>query len=206
MLSLVSSSCSFAPAMHASAVVPRAAVSMAEKSAALPFADKPMYLDGSMPGDVGFDPLGFSNYELGPFDTPAEHMAWMREAEIKHGRVCMLGTVGWISVDLGFRAPGADKIGAVTSASAHDATVASGHLAALMLVVMVFEIAGAGAIADSLKGNRIPGDFALTGGMPEGKMAQLREQEIKHCRLGMMAFSGIATQAGLGFTEFPYLP
>ena len=81
MLALVSSSCAFAPV-----VTPRAsAPMMAEKSAAMPFMDKPAGLDGSMPGDIGFDPFGFSNHELGPFDTPAEHMAWMREAELKHG-------------------------------------------------------------------------------------------------------------------------
>merc|ERR1719183_673358 len=82
-------------------------------SEALPFAERPEGLD-VMPlaGDVGFDPLGFSDYKLGPFRSPQfadpakAHMGWMREAEIKHGRVCMLATVGWISADLGLRAPG----------------------------------------------------------------------------------------------------
>jgi len=206
-LSLLSSSCSFAPMLQPHTVAQRAGVAlMAEKSAALPFVDKPAGLDGSMAGDVGFDPLGFSNHELGPFDTPAEHMAWMREAELKHGRVCMLGVVGWILVDWGFRAPGAEKIGSVTSFAAHDATVASGHLAALMLAVLVFEIAGAGAIKASLEGTRTPGDFALTGGFgktPEA-LKKLQEQEIKHSRLAMMAFGGIATQTALGYTSFPY--
>lgn len=58
---------------------------MAEKSAAVPFLPKPAALTGTLPGDVGFDPLGLSNN----FD-----LKWMREAELKHGRLAMLATVG----------------------------------------------------------------------------------------------------------------
>lgn len=46
------------------------------KSAAIPYAEAPPKLDGSMPGDIGFDPLGFSN----KFD-----LNFMRESELKHG-------------------------------------------------------------------------------------------------------------------------
>jgi hypothetical protein len=55
-------------------------------SQSMPFLTKPKNLEGYV-GDVGFDPLGFSEY----FD-----MKWLREAEIKHGRVCMLATVGFV--------------------------------------------------------------------------------------------------------------
>merc|ERR1712032_936052 len=55
-------------------------------SKAMPFLESPKNLKGYV-GDVGFDPLGFSEY----FD-----MKWLREAEIKHGRVSMLATVGFI--------------------------------------------------------------------------------------------------------------
>eukprot|EP00967_Tisochrysis_lutea_P097795 scaffold143801_cov31-Tisochrysis_lutea.AAC.2 len=58
MLSLVSAS----PSLLAPVVTPRApAPAMAaERSASIPFLKKPPALDGSMIGDVGFDPLGFS--------------------------------------------------------------------------------------------------------------------------------------------------
>lgn len=47
----------------------------------------PAALDGSLAGDVGFDPLGFSKSKKTLF--------WMREAETKHGRLAMLAAVGW---------------------------------------------------------------------------------------------------------------
>ena len=216
-------------------------------SEALPFVECPQYLDGTMAGDVGFDPLGLSDYTKGPFDTPAEHLGWMREAEIKHGtpclreritttervadarrpthppcappppafvagRICMIGTVGWIAVDLGLRAPGVPaelRSAAVTSYAAHDIAVGDGRLLMLMILCGVFEIAGSAAIAATLAGKREPGDFALLGGFSkvDGKrMAALKQAEIKHCRLGMMAFGGIATQTAVqgGEIGFPY--
>ena len=55
------------------------ALSAASKS--MPFMEAPPALDGSMAGDVGFDPLSLSEV----FD-----LKWLREAEIKHGRVTMV--------------------------------------------------------------------------------------------------------------------
>lgn len=157
-------------------------------------------LGGVDAGDVGFDPLGFSNHELGPFDTPEEHMAWIREAEIKHGRICMLATVGWLGVDAGMTGFGVpSELKGLNSYLAHDVAVADGRLIVLLIACGVFEIAGAGGIKASLEGTRVPGDFQLTGGFgktPES-LAKLRENEILHCRLGMLAFAGVATQAGL---------
>ena len=44
-----------------------AAWAAAGPSTALPFATSPATLDGSMLGDVGFDPLGFSTTPVGPW-------------------------------------------------------------------------------------------------------------------------------------------
>ena len=57
----------------------------AGKSKAMPFLTQPKNLDGSMAGDVGFDPLGISS---------AIDVKWLREAELKHGRICMLAVAG----------------------------------------------------------------------------------------------------------------
>jgi len=58
-----------------------------QEDLAVPFLERPPKLDGTLAGDIGFDPVGFSNY----FD-----LRWLREAELKHGRVCMLGVVGFL--------------------------------------------------------------------------------------------------------------
>ena len=77
----------------------------------------------------------------------------------------------------------------------------------MLMGAMVLEIAGFAGIQETLKGDREPGDFALTGGFgktPE-QMARLKLAEIKHSRLAMMAFGGIATQqACFPGTPFPY--
>merc|ERR1719326_2758571 len=63
-----------------------------EYSEALPFLTRRASLGpkGALVGDVGFDPLGFA--EIFP-------LAWLREAELKHCRVCMLAFVGFIFTD-----------------------------------------------------------------------------------------------------------
>ena len=75
----------------------RSAVQMMAKSESLPFMEEPSHLSG-MIGNVGFDPMGLS--------TP-QNIKWMREAELKHGRMTMLAWSGWVSVDLGMTFPGA---------------------------------------------------------------------------------------------------
>jgi hypothetical protein len=47
------------------------------------------------------DPVGFSS-----IDGEYINLKWMREAELKHGRICMLATLGWVMVDIGFHLSG----------------------------------------------------------------------------------------------------
>lgn len=82
----------------------RSAAPLMVKSESLPFMEEPAHLSG-MVGNVGFDPMGLS--------TP-QNIKWMREAELKHGRICMLAWVGWVAVDLGVKFPGA-KYAALSS-------------------------------------------------------------------------------------------
>jgi hypothetical protein len=51
-------------------------------------------------GDVGFDPLGISELI---------DVKWLREAELKHGRVCMLAATGMIVQDV-FKFPGVTSV------------------------------------------------------------------------------------------------
>jgi len=63
----------------------------ASLSTALPWAPCPPTLSnnpfGEYVGDVGFDPLGLS--------TNKRLLPWYREAELAHGRCCMLATLGF---------------------------------------------------------------------------------------------------------------
>ncbi|VAI56524.1 unnamed protein product [Triticum turgidum subsp. durum] len=52
------------------------------------------YLDGTLPGDFGFDPLGLSDPEgTGGFIEPR----WLAYGEIFNGRTAMMGVVGMIA-------------------------------------------------------------------------------------------------------------
>jgi hypothetical protein len=53
-----------------------------QMSESLPFLVRPAALDGTMVGDVGFDPLGFAKSK--------RDLLYYREAEIKHARLAML--------------------------------------------------------------------------------------------------------------------
>merc|ERR1719454_1932175 len=166
------------------------------KGKAIPFLAVPAHLDGTMAGDNGFDPL-----ELGS----AYNIKWMREAELKHGRVCMLAFFGYVAVDLGNTWPGAPQ---VSSLVAHDACVKNGSMLFLLGVIGIFEALAYVAIAEMMSGesDRQPGDFGfdpLNFGKQDKDWATV---EITHCRAAMLAFGGVVTQSALFETGFPYYP
>ncbi|KAF8657815.1 hypothetical protein HU200_059977 [Digitaria exilis] len=57
-----------------------------------PGATPPPWLDGSLPGDFGFDPLGLG--------SEPEQLRWFAQAELIHGRWAMLAAVGILIPDL----------------------------------------------------------------------------------------------------------
>mmetsp|Transcript_20628 Transcript_20628/g.29414 ORF Transcript_20628/g.29414 Transcript_20628/m.29414 type:complete len:336 (-) Transcript_20628:182-1189(-) len=70
-------------------------------SVALPLFKAPITLDGSLVGDVGFDPFGFSTIktgtQIGAFgDAFADNIKWYREAELMHGRIAMMAALGFV--------------------------------------------------------------------------------------------------------------
>mmetsp|Transcript_53427 Transcript_53427/g.88710 ORF Transcript_53427/g.88710 Transcript_53427/m.88710 type:complete len:205 (+) Transcript_53427:34-648(+) len=192
----------FAPPLRVDrGAVPHAASpTMMAKSEALPFLEKPATLDGSMAGDVGFDPL---------FLSEAYSIKWMREAELKHGRICMLAFVGYVAVDCGIRAPGAPA--GISSLAAHDYTVKTGHMLALLFTVGIFEALAYNAISEMMSGetDRAPGDYGFdplgySAGKDEATKADYALKEITHCRAAMIGFAGIVTQSALKGIGFPY--
>lgn len=168
-----------------------------EYSEALPFLTRRASLGpkSALVGDVGFDPLGFT--EIFP-------LAWLREAELKHCRVCMLAFVGFIFTDF-YTLPGFEY----TTLEAHDACVASGAMSQLLLWIGLLEIVGFIAIDQTLRGSgREPGDFGFDpiGFSSDPKVkADLQMKELANGRLAMFGFGGIVTQSVLTGNTFPYL-
>jgi len=168
-----------------------------EYSDALPFLTRRASLGpkGALVGDVGFDPLGFT--EILP-------LAWLREAELKHCRVAMLAFTGFIFTDF-YTLPGFEY----TTLEAHDACVASGSMSQLLLWIGLLEVIGFIGIDQTLRGSgREAGDFGFD---PVGfasdpkKKADLQMKEIANGRLAMFAFGGVVTQSVLTGNTFPYL-
>jgi len=176
------------------AAAAEAAPPAVEYSESLPFLVKRPQLKGYV-GDVGFDPLGFS--EILPMD-------WLREAEIKHCRVAMLAFVGVLFTDF-YTLPGYE----FTTLEAHDACVANGAMSQLLLWFGLLEVFGAIAIDQTLRGSgREAGDFGFDPlGMisdPE-KKEMMQMKELANGRLAMFAFGGAITQAVLTGNSFPWL-
>eukprot|EP00339_Tiarina_fusa_P014739 CAMPEP_0117051456 /NCGR_PEP_ID=MMETSP0472-20121206/35549_1 /TAXON_ID=693140 ORGANISM="Tiarina fusus, Strain LIS" /NCGR_SAMPLE_ID=MMETSP0472 /ASSEMBLY_ACC=CAM_ASM_000603 /LENGTH=219 /DNA_ID=CAMNT_0004765669 /DNA_START=17 /DNA_END=676 /DNA_ORIENTATION=+ len=171
-------------------------------SESMPFLEKPANLAGYV-GDVGFDPFRFSDF------VPVD---FLREAELKHGRICQLAIVGFAAVDMGFRIyPLPEAYEGLTSVTAHDALVKYGAMGQLFLWFSLAEIISSVAVMQMLEGSgREPGDFGLDpvgflAGKSEEEVNDMKLKEITHCRLAMVAFSGMVTQAVLTQGPFPYV-
>lgn len=167
-------------------------------SQSLPFMARPAALDGSMAGDVGFDPLGFAK--------SSEDLMNYREAEVKHARLAMLAAAGWPLSELFDK-----KIAALTHLTPlvgdddRAPSVLNGGLGKVPAAYWVACILAAGAIdvygiAQSKKNDPdyFPGNFGFDplGLYPADKEGQLDMQlrEIKNGRLAMVAITGFALQ------------
>ncbi|CEM35487.1 unnamed protein product [Vitrella brassicaformis CCMP3155] len=148
-----------------------------EKSVALPFARKPDNLNGELVGDVGFDPFGFTNNQ---------DLARMREVELKHGRVCMLATLG-VLVQSTYR-----WNEAFPSKNFLEAPLTAPTLGMIQLLLVISAI-------EYYNGNfvgRIPGDrgFDPLRLSREGIRENWQLMELKHGRLAMIGFLGMVVQ------------
>jgi Chlorophyll A-B binding protein len=164
----------------------------------MPFLPYPENCKGYIGDDIGFDPLRISDYF--PMD-------YLRESELKHGRIAQLAVVGFITVDQGviFHPYGQG----LTSVTAHDALVEKGVMGNALVFIGIAELVGYIALSETLQGSgREAGDFGFgtqyLAGKSEKEIKKIKYNEIMNGRLAMMAFSGMVTQAVLYDKGFPY--
>eukprot|EP00519_Triparma_laevis_P002269 CAMPEP_0182499258 /NCGR_PEP_ID=MMETSP1321-20130603/7393_1 /TAXON_ID=91990 /ORGANISM="Bolidomonas sp., Strain RCC1657" /LENGTH=274 /DNA_ID=CAMNT_0024703421 /DNA_START=16 /DNA_END=840 /DNA_ORIENTATION=+ len=194
-------------------------------STALPFATAPATLDGSMLGDVGFDPLGFSTTPVGPWflgsSEPSQgvigDLEWYREAELIHGRIAQIAVLGFLGPELFGTLPGNSWTGADAYSNTNPleafSQVPGLALTQIFLFMSFLEIRRLNIIKEEGR-NFQPGDLRIGQGpnrynpfglnySPE-EYEEKRLQELKHCRLAMIGVFGLAAQAnasGMGVLE-----
>lgn len=180
---LMGSAAAFAPAPTGKV----ATALNAEMSKSLPFLTNPSNTDGLI-GSVGFDPVGFSD---------SWDIKWMQEAEIKHGRVSMLATVGFVTSQFVtfpmFSDMAQDDSNAVPSAI--------GMSAMMQLIVFAgveeFRTNKGKITMENMfeDADRVPGNLGFAQGQlankSEEEINKLKLQEIKNGRLAMLAIGGM---------------
>jgi len=158
----------------------------AEMSKSLPFLIRPKELQGYV-GDVGFDPLNFSEYM---------DIKWLREAEIKHGRSSMLATVGF-TMQQYLTIPGYEHVD-----DSNMAPTVVGASAMLQIVfwmgVLEFWTNKGNVTMETMfsDSDREPGNLGfdpmgLAVGKTEDEMNDLKLKELKNGRLAMLAIGGM---------------
>mmetsp|Transcript_20425 Transcript_20425/g.60284 ORF Transcript_20425/g.60284 Transcript_20425/m.60284 type:complete len:237 (-) Transcript_20425:385-1095(-) len=175
----------------------------AEMSPSVPFQERPAKLDGTMLGDIGFDPLGLSNlWDLN----------WLRAAELKHGRVGMLASLGFL-VQEGYRLPGpASNPTLFSEAKTPLEALASAPplgLAQIVAVIFLIELATSSKllVTESFQegdakpvlskaSDTVPGDLGWDplGLAADGVNGDYAIAELKHGRLAMIALLAMIVQ------------
>ncbi|CAK8568280.1 unnamed protein product [Lathyrus sativus] len=176
----------------------------------LPGLDPPTYLDGTLAGDFGFDPLGLG-------EDP-ESLKWFVQAELVHSRFAMLGVLGILFTDL-LRVAGVSTIPVWFEAGAVKYEFANtGTLVAVQLLLMGYaetrrymDFVSPGSQAK--EGSFFGLEASLEGlepGYPGGPLLNplglakdsknahgWKLKEIKNGRLAMVAILGIFVQASV---------
>lgn len=160
-----------------------------EMSASVPFLPRPEHLDGSLPGDRGFDPFNFA--------SDAGALEWYRKSEQKHGRIAMLAAVGWPIAEL-FHKTIAGSFDMEPLLASHDRVPSIlndglAHAPFPAFWIPVIATAAALEFAESFSEDANAGDLSVAAnasGMP--RFAQ--EGEIFNGRLAMLAITGFAVQ------------
>lgn len=155
-------------------------------SKSVPFLLAPPNTKGWI-GDTGFDPLGLSD----TFD-----MKWLRESEIKHGRISMIAVVGFVMQEF-WTLPGMTHV--------DDSNLAPAAAGLESMLQFVFGIGiwefwtnkGKVTMENMFEDpSRVPGELGFDPmGLGKGKSKEQYEElqlkEIKNGRLAMLAIGGM---------------
>lgn len=173
-----------------------------DMSQSLPFAPRPKLLDGTMAGDVGFDPFGLAGADKA-------NLMYMREAEVKHSRLAMLAAVGWPLAELWDKQL-ADALGlpSLLTNTGESPSLLNGGLDKIGAAYWVAVVSLAGIVElENMKmkeekaKNYQSGDcnFDPLNLFPEDKQGQMdmMTKELKHGRIAMMAVLGFAIQEAI---------
>jgi|Transcript_12941 hypothetical protein len=174
---------SAAPAQARCGVV---SMGVAKPSKAMPFLTAPACQSVDMVGNAGFDPLYFSDFL---------DIKWLREAELKHGRICMLASVGMVAPEF-FTLP--NYPGATPNPVEAFSSVPSEGIAQIFLFMAWLELyyfnKGKWTMMTMFEDkDRVPGNVGfdpLQFGKNTATRERLELQELTHGRLAMLAFSG----------------
>mmetsp|Transcript_3796 Transcript_3796/g.11284 ORF Transcript_3796/g.11284 Transcript_3796/m.11284 type:complete len:212 (+) Transcript_3796:226-861(+) len=151
-------------------------------SKAVPFLESPPKLDPKAPGYADFDPLGFSS---------AFNLKFLREAELKHGRICMLAALGWVFPEF-YHLPAPEFSN--TSPLSALGTVPKLGLLQIVLAIAALEAIGFDRVYYS--DNWEPGDYGFDPlNLGKGKaLDYYKTAEVKNGRLAMIAIGGFIHQ------------
>merc|ERR1711988_961928 len=166
-------------------------------SLALPFMNAPGILDGTLAGDMGFDPLGFADCR--------ENLLVYREAEVKHARLAMLAAAGWPLAEK-FNGPLSAMLG--TNTLLQDGRAPSVLNGGLDQVSVVYWVAALGlavyveskSIDAQLNTGKRADDYlpGMMGFDPLGMDSEtMRGAEIINGRIAMLAITAFALEEAL---------
>jgi len=192
-LALSAASMGFAPAAPMLQQATRSAgvsMAIAKPSKALPFLEAPACQSSGLPGaETGFDPLYFSDFM---------DIKWLREAELKHGRICMVAATGYFVQEF-YSLPGYP--GYTPNPVEAFSSVPAEGLAQIVIFMGWLEVIfnkGKYTMSDMFEDPaRIPGNVGfdpLHFGENTATRERLEMAELKNGRLAMIAFSGMIHQ------------
>jgi len=161
----------------ASALAPTA--KLTNPSKACPFMECPPKLDGTMVGDMGFDPMGISN--------TLPDLRYARAAELKHGRIAQLAVVGFLWQEklphLG-GVPGYEEINPLAAPSSVPFAANVQIFLAIAIAEFIMECVPGGAY-----GTGEPGDFGFGASFLKGKS----DAQVKKCVRMLVCLLGFSS-------------